>query len=237
MAGTGPVRRRSGGRSARVRSAVLQAADDLLGGHDADQITIAEVAARAGVNPTSIYRRWGTLEALVLDLEATRLQVNSPMPDTGTLRGDLLAYAANATRDITRPGGLAFLRAVLATRDARSRQARAGGRAGHREDDPAWAPVRARGAQLRAMLARARERATGPAAYRRPRRHPGPDLPADLAGHRRPRRGPPRRVRRPHPHLLAGTSRTDPRRMTMPHRTNRSRRPPVHDGIRDRRLG
>ena len=158
MAGTGPVRRRSGGRSARVRSAVLQAADELLGGHDAEQVTIAEVAARAGVNPTSIYRRWGTLEALVLDLEATRLQVNSPIPDTGTLRGDLLAYAANATRDITRPGGLAFLRAVLATRDARSRQARAGGRAGDREDDPAWAPVRARGAQLRAMLDRARER-------------------------------------------------------------------------------
>lgn len=127
-----------------MRSAVHQAVTDLLAEGGAERLTVAEVAFRAGVNPTSIYRRWGTLEALVLDVEAARLQVNSPAPDTGTLRGDLLAYAAGAARDITRPGGLAFLRAVIA--------------AGQTRDPTTSAPMRARGAQIQAMLDRARDR-------------------------------------------------------------------------------
>ena len=125
-----------------MRTAVHQAVNDLLAEGGAGRLTVAGVAARAGVNPTSIYRRWGTPEALVLDVEAARLQVNSPVPDTGTLRGDLLAYADSATVDITRPGGLAFLRAVIAAGETR---------------DPAT-PMRARGAQIQAMLDRARDR-------------------------------------------------------------------------------
>jgi AcrR family transcriptional regulator len=132
--------RRTGGRSARVRAAVHAAARELI---DSDaEVTVAAVAARAGVNPTSIYRRWGTAEALVLDVEAERLRENSPLPDTGTLRGDLLAYARRATADITRPGGLAFIRALVLSP------------AGV-EGAPS---VRGRGAAIQAMLDRARDR-------------------------------------------------------------------------------
>jgi AcrR family transcriptional regulator len=132
--------RRTGGRSARVRAAVHDAARQLIdAGAD---VTVAAVAAGAGVNPTSIYRRWGTVEALVLDVEGERLAEGSPLPDTGSLRGDLLLYARRAAADITRPGGLAFIRAlVLAPAGV--------------EGAPS---VRGRGAAIQAMLDRARDR-------------------------------------------------------------------------------
>lgn len=143
MAAGTEVRRRTGGRSARVVAAVHDAVNELVAQRNPREVTVAEIAERAGVNPTSIYRRWGTFEALILDVETARLQVNAPIPDTGTLRGDLLAFAANAAKDIT-PGGLAFLQAVLGVRE---------------ETEPQrLAPLRARGAQIQAMLDRARDR-------------------------------------------------------------------------------
>ena len=54
------ARRRPGGRSSRVRAAVLGATLEALvqGGYEA--LSIAEVAARSGVHESTIYRRWGT---------------------------------------------------------------------------------------------------------------------------------------------------------------------------------
>ncbi|GAB3656682.1 TetR/AcrR family transcriptional regulator [Actinocorallia lasiicapitis] len=108
-----PVRR-PGGRSARVREAVHQAVTDLIAENGYGEFTVGDVAARAGVADTSVYRRWGTLEALLTDVALTRLNVRSPMPDTGTLAGDLHAYAAQVAREITGPEGLAILRLTVA---------------------------------------------------------------------------------------------------------------------------
>src|SRR6201999_1463332 len=110
---TREVRRRPGGRSARVASAVHEAVDALLLECGPAGFTVADVARRAGVNPTSIHRRWGSLEAVILEVETARLAEISPLPDTGSLRGDLLAYAQSAADDITRPGRLAFLQALI----------------------------------------------------------------------------------------------------------------------------
>jgi AcrR family transcriptional regulator len=138
------VQRRPGGRSARVVAAVHSAVIELLAHEDPDQLTVNQIAERAGVNPTSVYRRWGSLEALVLDVEVARLLARSPVPDTGSLRGDLFAYAAQAAAEITRAGGLAFLRAVMAmSPDARTRRD---------------GPLQHRAAQIQAMLDRARDR-------------------------------------------------------------------------------
>jgi len=141
MTDAGEVRRRTGGRSARVVAAIHHAVNDLVAHESPRGITVAEIAERAGVNPTSIYRRWGTLEALVLDVEAARLP---PIPDTGNLRGDLLAYAATAAREVARPGGLAFLQAVMGLTEVSERRRSA--------------PLRERGARIQAMLDRARDR-------------------------------------------------------------------------------
>ena len=106
--------RRTGGRSARVKASVHAAVVDQLTEGSLD-IAIADVARRAGVNPTSIYRRWGDRERLIMDAAVTRLLESSPMPDTGSLRGDLTAWADAVEEQISRPDGQVLLRALIAT--------------------------------------------------------------------------------------------------------------------------
>src|SRR5262249_1063329 len=84
-------RKRLGGRSARVRSSVLQAAFTVLMKKGIDAFSIAEVAEKAGVHETSIYRRWGTKHALARDACLHRAEVSLAIPDTGSLRSDLVA--------------------------------------------------------------------------------------------------------------------------------------------------
>jgi AcrR family transcriptional regulator len=83
--------RRTGGRSARVRAAVIDATLTALLTHGLDDLSITEVAQRAGVHPTTIYRRWGGRSNLALDAVLSGTEAEIPTPDTGSLRGDLLA--------------------------------------------------------------------------------------------------------------------------------------------------
>lgn len=144
-------RRRPGGRSARVGAAVHQAVTDLVSERGYGNFTVSEVAARAGVADTSVYRRWGDLEALLTDVLLTRLNAQSPMPDTGSLAGDLRTYAANVAREITGPDGPAVLHLVIALSGKGERGMRA-------RDD--FLVERTR--QLQHMLDRARERGENP---------------------------------------------------------------------------
>ncbi|GGV08039.1 TetR family transcriptional regulator [Streptomyces filipinensis] len=139
--------RRPGGRGARVGAAVHQAVTDLISERGYGKFTVGDVAARAGVADSSVYRRWGSLETLLTDVALTRLNERSPMPDTGSLAGDLRAYAAQVAREITGPEGLALVRlaVALSSTGQQGRQAR---------DDLLAARTR----QLQSMLDRARER-------------------------------------------------------------------------------
>ena len=110
MSNEEPVRR-PGGRSARVVAAVHQAVLDLLNRPE-DELTVPAVARRAGVNPVSVYRRWGSREGLLADVAITRLERDWPVQDTGSLRGDLVAWAAAAVEDMATPLGRAFIQAL-----------------------------------------------------------------------------------------------------------------------------
>jgi AcrR family transcriptional regulator len=105
---------RPGGRSARVRDAVHEAVVDLLAEGRID-VAIPKIAAHAGVNPTSIYRRWGSRDHLLVDAAVTRLRTTSPIPDTGSLRGDLLGWAEGVERSMRDRRGQVLLRALVAT--------------------------------------------------------------------------------------------------------------------------
>ena len=105
--------RRTGGRSARVREAVLRATLDALLAGGADDLSIRDVAQRAGVHETSVYRRWGTRANLILDAILSEVQAAVPVPDTGSLRGDLLALLSAIAAFITTPLGQVLLQLAL----------------------------------------------------------------------------------------------------------------------------
>ena len=63
---TNRIRPRLGGRSARVVESVLHTTLEVLGQQGYAQLRIEDIAARAGVNKTTIYRRWPTRSRLVM---------------------------------------------------------------------------------------------------------------------------------------------------------------------------
>ena len=105
---------RPGGRTARTRTAVLTAAREIVAETGEAAPSIPAVAERAGVHAATIYRRWRTAEALMVDVALDEVDGRSPVPATGDLRADLTTYAAQFIRDAGRPGGLVLLRALAA---------------------------------------------------------------------------------------------------------------------------
>jgi AcrR family transcriptional regulator len=77
-------------RSAQAHKAIIDATLELLAEEGYQGLSIEEVAARAGVGKTTIYRRWSSKEELVM--EAIRqVQIDVPVMDTGNFRNDLAA--------------------------------------------------------------------------------------------------------------------------------------------------
>ncbi|MFI9009573.1 TetR/AcrR family transcriptional regulator [Actinosynnema sp. NPDC053489] len=104
---------RPGGRSARVREAVLAAVYAELIDRGYPGLTVEHVAERAGVHKTTVYRRWGTVDGLVADaLDHTR-ETDWRAPDTGTVEGDLIAIAAEVADTFTDPGRRPVVVAVV----------------------------------------------------------------------------------------------------------------------------
>src|SRR3954464_7767906 len=81
-----------GGRSEQVVRRVLDAAMTELARSGYAGFSMDEVVSMAGVNKTTIYRRWPSRAALVTALVARMRKPlrESPLPDTGQLEGDLV---------------------------------------------------------------------------------------------------------------------------------------------------
>ncbi|MBK1783032.1 TetR/AcrR family transcriptional regulator [Prauserella cavernicola] len=105
---------RPGGRSAKVGASVQAAALAELVASGYHGLTLDAVAHRAGVHKTTVYRRWGTREALLHDAMRARAQAAVPIPDTGSLRDDLLALARAAIANLATPEVQAVVRTVAA---------------------------------------------------------------------------------------------------------------------------
>jgi len=88
-------------RSQEADRAILTAAAELLADRGLSAMSIEEVAARAGVGKTTIYRRWPSKGLLALDAFVTSFREAQPPNDTGTLRGDLLAALHAWVRAVT----------------------------------------------------------------------------------------------------------------------------------------
>jgi AcrR family transcriptional regulator len=105
---------RPGGRSERVRVSVLDAAVAQLLAAGYDGLTVRDVARAAGVAETTIYRRWPTTHDLAAAAIAHFAHIENPVPDTGTLDGDLRALISQIFDLLRRPEVERVLRAVAA---------------------------------------------------------------------------------------------------------------------------
>ncbi|SDJ62068.1 TetR/AcrR family transcriptional regulator [Nonomuraea jiangxiensis] len=105
---------RPGGRTARVRAAVLEATQNGLVEHGFHGLTMDQVAARAGVGKTTVYRRWGSPAGLVADLMTELANQSSSHTDMGTVEEDLRANALSVQRALADERLGSTLQAVIA---------------------------------------------------------------------------------------------------------------------------
>jgi len=101
---------RPGGRSARVQESVHSAVRELLETHERSSVTVPMIAARAGVTPSTIYRRWGDLSVLLADVALARMRPDSEPANTGSLRGDLRARAEQYLDEMSSEPGRNMMR-------------------------------------------------------------------------------------------------------------------------------
>ncbi|MGW3178912.1 TetR/AcrR family transcriptional regulator [Kitasatospora sp. NPDC001119] len=104
---------RPGGRSARVQEAVHTAVRELLAEVGREALTVPMVAQRAGVTPSTVYRRWGDLAELLSDVAVERLRPDTEPEDRGGLRADLTAWAEQFLDEMASASGRAYVRDAL----------------------------------------------------------------------------------------------------------------------------
>ena len=104
-----PVTRR---RGVALRAAIHEAVLAELAERGYAELTMERVAERAGAGKASLYRRWNSRAELVRDTAYHLMRDDDGAPDTGSLRGDLIAMLSGTARMLAGPLGAA-LRALL----------------------------------------------------------------------------------------------------------------------------
>jgi AcrR family transcriptional regulator len=85
-----------------LESAILNAAWDELARTGYGGLTIEAVAERAGTSKTVLYRRWASKPELVIaTIRSHRPIISGDVPNTGTLRGDVIALLERMTASIS----------------------------------------------------------------------------------------------------------------------------------------
>jgi AcrR family transcriptional regulator len=123
-----PARRPGRPRSEEAHGAILDATLQLLREVGYDALGMEAVAARAGVGKATVYRRWSTKEALAAEA-IERLMRAIPVPDTGTVEGDLRKMMRDALgmyRDASTGALLSGFVAAMARSELIARTIRSG---------------------------------------------------------------------------------------------------------------
>jgi AcrR family transcriptional regulator len=106
-------RPRPPGRGPRLRSAVLAATLEELIAVGFSALTMDNVASRAGVHKTSVYRNWRDRATLVAEALTENVAGGVPIPETGSVETDLREYARSLIAWLTSPLGRAVLAATM----------------------------------------------------------------------------------------------------------------------------
>ncbi|MED7926362.1 TetR/AcrR family transcriptional regulator [Nonomuraea sp. LP-02] len=99
-------------RGEALDAAIHRATLDELAESGYAGLTMERVAERAKAGKASLYRRWPSRLELVAEAVRTVLPTPESVPDTGELRGDLIAMLGQAARALSGPAGEA-LRGLL----------------------------------------------------------------------------------------------------------------------------
>ncbi len=109
-------------RGATLEHALLEAAWEELQESGYAKLTMERVAERAGTSRAVIYRRWrNRAELAIAAMRYHQPVLSGAIPDTGTLRGDVLAVLRRASSRITDTGPntvIGMLSDLLADEDA-----------------------------------------------------------------------------------------------------------------------
>lgn len=96
-----------------MRESVLRAAGDALAERGFMRLDLGDLARRAEVGKTTVYRRWGSVTAVLADLLLEMAVESVPRTDTGSLDGDLRANARLVVKTLTDPRQGPLFRAIL----------------------------------------------------------------------------------------------------------------------------
>lgn len=110
---TGDTERRGRPRDERSAAAILAATRTLIEQVGYAGTSVNAIAAAARVGKDTIYRRWSGKPELVFEALFTTTEEH-PVPDTGSLRGDLTVIAAGLVAEFSTSGARAALPGVLA---------------------------------------------------------------------------------------------------------------------------
>lgn len=113
----GDVRRRPGGRSGETATKVRVATLALLEELGYERLELPAVADRAGVNKSTVYRRWPTKPRLVAELLGQLADEEVPNPDTGALASDLEVMLGRVSALLEVRAVRAVIRAVITLAD------------------------------------------------------------------------------------------------------------------------
>ena len=93
-------------------AAVLRVAAEEIASGGYAALRVEHVAERAGVNKTTVYRRWPTKADLAQAAMGAFLGQREPLPDTGSVRSDLVQMVRRAIAFATAPEGRAMMRLI-----------------------------------------------------------------------------------------------------------------------------
>ncbi|WP_274564818.1 TetR/AcrR family transcriptional regulator [Streptomyces spiramyceticus] len=110
---THPSAPRGRPRDIRAHQAILTSTIELVTELGYAATSVGAVAARAGVGKDTIYRRWSGKAELVYEAVFTETEA-APVPDTGSLTGDLTALLESLIHEFTAPAAAAALPGLLA---------------------------------------------------------------------------------------------------------------------------